>query len=256
MKKQRKPIDFRGFFKKVTRMAGVGLIGCAVAALGYEMYQFCATRTFLKLEKVEIVNNNRLPREEIIAQGGIRLGDDMMSLKLRRIAELLAKNPWIEEVKVRRYFPGTLRVEVKEREPMAVLNMGYLYYIDGQGDIFKPLNEGDRLDYPIITGITEEDTGKDPNGTKEALGGALQLVTLLKDDKNVNLQDVSEIHYDKGYGFTLFTMKGGVAIRIGKGDFSAKLSRLGRVYQELQANLTGVEYIDLDYPDKIIVKKV
>ena len=38
-------------------------------------------------------------------------------------------------------------------------------------------------------------------------------------------------------------------------DFSEKLDRLSRVYQELQAQMLQLEYIDLDYSDRIVVKK-
>lgn len=255
MKKQRPPINVRGIFRRVARAVGLGLAGTALAVVCYGLYQTCATRTFFPLARIEIYNNNRLPREEIIALAGVKPGDDMLGIRLSRMVELLGRNPWIQEVKVRRNFPETLRIEVKERNPLAIVNMGYLYYCDGQCDIFKPLNDGDGLDYPVITGITEEDAGRDPAGTSQALKGALDLIALLKEDRAVPLTDISEIHYDKGFGFTIFTVTGGVAVRLGKDEFPAKLARLGRIFPEVQGTLLSLEYIDLDYPDKIIVKK-
>ncbi len=71
----------------------------------------------------------------------------------------------------------------------------------------------------------------------------------------MTLADISEIHYDKGYGFTLFTVRGGVPVKLGNGGYSEKLARLGRIYRDLQAQMPTLEYIDLDYSDKIIVKK-
>lgn len=255
MKKQRPPVDVRGIFRRLARIAGMGLGGVALAVLCYGLYQTCATRTFLPLARIEVLNNNRLPREEIIDLAGVKPGDDMLGIRLHRVVELLGRNPWIREVKVRRNFPETLRIEVREREPLAIVNMGYLYYCDVNGDIFKPLNDGDGLDYPVITGITEEDAGRDPAGTRQALKGALDLIALLKGDRSVPLEDISELHFDKGFGFTIFTARGGVAVRLGKDDFPAKLARLGRIFPDLQGTLLSLEYIDLDYPDKIIVKK-
>jgi cell division septal protein FtsQ len=176
-------------------------------------------------------------------------------MKLKRVGEQLQKNPWAEKVKVRRYFPHTLAIEISEREPVAIVNMGYLYYLDKKGEIFKPLNEGDRLDYPVLTGINEEDMGKDPAGARDALKGALALMALLKGVQFPALADISEIHYDKGYGFTLFTVQGGVPVKLGNSAFGEKLARLARIYPGLQAQMPTLEYIDLDYNDKIIVKK-
>jgi cell division protein FtsQ len=255
LKRQRKPINFRGFFKKAARLAGGIIVVALVVVVGVELYGVLAHTTFLRLERIDVGQLQRLSRENVIALAGVKPGDDMLAMKLRRIGEQLQKNPWVEKVKVRRYFPHTLAIEITEREPVAVVNMGYLYYLDKKGEVFKPLIEGDRLDYPVLTGINEEDMGKDPVGTREALRGALVLLGLLGGRKTLALADISEIHYDKGYGFTLFTVRGGVPVKLGNGGFDDKLARLARIYQELQVRLPTLEYIDLDYSDKIIVKK-
>ncbi len=255
MKKQRKPINYRSFFKKAARLAG-GLILVALAVVvGYELYGVAIHTTFLRLDRIEVNSLKKLHREDVIALAGVRPGDDMLTMKLPRIGEQLMKNPWVKNVRVRRYFPHTLTIEITEREPVAVLNMGYLYYLDGKGDIFKPLTEGDRLDYPVLTGISEDDMWKDPTGSKEALHEALDLISILSGGQVLKLADISELHYDKGYGFTLFTTQGGVPVKLGNSGFNEKLARLSRIYRELQAQMSTLEYIDLDYGDKIIVKK-
>jgi len=256
LKKQRKPINYRSFFKKAARLAGGVIVLTLVVVVGYELYGVLAHTTFLRLERIEVNALQRLTREDVIALAGVKPGDDLLTIKLKRVGEQLQKNPWAEKVKVRRYFPHTLAIEITEREPVAVVNMGYLYYLDKKGEIFKPLNEGDRLDYPVLTGINEEDMGKDPAGAREALKGALALMALLNDGQQLPaLADISEIHYDKGYGFTLFTVQGGVPLKLGNSAFGEKLARLARIYPSLQAEMPTLEYIDLDYNYKIIVKK-
>lgn len=255
LKRQKKPINYRGLFKKAARLVGGFMAVSLVGIVGYEVYGVVARTTFLRLERIDITPLKRLTREDVIVQAGIRPGDEMLGLRLRRIGEQLAKNPWVEKVKVRRFFPHTLSIEIAEREPVAVVNMGYLYYLDTRGEIFKPLTEGDRLDYPVLTGIVEEDMGKDPAGTREALRTALGLIELLKGGNGFRLEDISEIHYDKGYGFTLFTAQGGVPVKLGSSEYAEKLARFVRVYGDLQAQLPRLEYIDLNYNDKIIVKK-
>jgi cell division protein FtsQ len=255
LKKQRKPINYRGIFKKVLRLAG-GVLVVALAGLTvYEVYGVLARTTFLRLERIEVSNLKRLSREEVIGLAGIKVGDDMLGLPLRRIGEQLAKNPWVEKVRVQRFFPHTLTIVVAEREPAAVVNLGYLYYLDRNGEVFKPLNVGDRLDYPVLTGITEEDMGKDPAGTREVLKRVLDLIALVDKGGIFKLEDLSEIHYDKGYGFTIFTAQGGVPVKLGNGAFEEKLVRLARIYRDLQVQMPSLVYIDLDYNDRIIVKR-
>lgn len=255
LKKQRKPINYRGFFKKAVRLVGGVLVVVLTGLTVYQVYGVLARTTFLKLERIEVNNLKRLTREDVIGLAGIKSGEDMLGLKLRRIGEQLSKNPWVEKVRVRRYFPHTLAIDVTEREPAAVVNMGYLYYLDRNGEVFKPLNEGDKLDYPVLTGMTEEEMGKDPAGSREVLKRVLNLIALIEKGSTIRLEDVSEIHYDKGFGFTIFTAQGGVPVKLGNGEFDEKLARLAKIYRDLMTQAPNLVYIDLDYNDRIIVKK-
>ena len=55
-----------------------------------------------------------------------------------------------------RVFPREVVIPVHERVPQAIINLGYLYYVDGGGEIFKVLSSDDRLDFPVITGIDRQ----------------------------------------------------------------------------------------------------
>jgi len=255
-RKPRKPIQFRRMLKKAARVCIGFILVTVVWTVCAEMYEVFANATFFKLERIEMSRLRKLSRDEIVTLAGVKLGDSLLKLDLQHVAEQLEKNPWIENLNVRRRFPGTLSIEITERVPVAVVNMGYLYYLDDKGEIFKPLTEGDRLDFPILTGITEEDLVKDAEGTKNMISSALGLMELLKKGTVFRLEDVSEIHLDKGYGYTLFTARGGIPVKLGNKDFQEKLARFNRIYQNLTAQIASLEYVDLNYSDKIVVKKV
>lgn len=255
-KKPRKPLNIRRYLTWAGRLLGGGAVAALIGFGCYEAYGFASRFVMFRLNVIEVANNRRIPRSEILALAGVRAGDDLMKINLRQVGEQLEKNPWIETVKVRRYFPQTLAIEITERQPVAVINVGYLAYVDARGEVFKPLNEGDSLDYPIITGISEDDLTKDPTGSRDGLTGAVALISLLRQGDRFTLNDVSELHFDKGYGFTLFTTQGGVPVRLGPDGYGEKLGRLARIYRDLQPQLLTFEYIDLNYGDKIIVKRV
>jgi cell division protein FtsQ len=118
------------------------------------------------------------------------------------------------------------------------------------------LTEGDRLDFPVLTGITEDELARDQAGTRALLKRARDLIAMLSVRKSFGLDNISEIHCDPGYGFTLFTAQGGVPIKLGNSDFDEKLGRLAKIYPGLQPQMPMLAYIDLDYGDRIIVKKV
>ena len=53
----------------------------------------------------------------------------------------------------------------------------------------------------------------------------------------------------------MFTASGALPVRIGSGDFAAKLERFARIYRELMAQRPSLHYIDLDYSDRIVIKR-
>ncbi len=222
----------------------------------YHAYRGLSRIILFKLDTIEVTGNRTIDRREVIALANVSPGDDLIKVSLGKIGEQLEKNPWIESVRVKRYFPHTLTMKVTEREPLAIINVGYLAYIDAKGAVFKPLNDGDSLNYPIITGVTEDDLATDPTEAKRVLQETIKLIALLKQGELFRLDDVSELHYDKGFGFTLFTVQGGIPVRLGTDGYGDKLYRLARIFKELQPQMLTLEYIDLNYTDKIIVKKV
>jgi cell division septal protein FtsQ len=252
---QRKPIEWRKYLRPLGAIA-LGIAGVSLAAgVVYLGFRIVGSTTFFRLNTIEVASAKRLSREDILALSGAQPGQDLARMNLKRMGEQLALNPWVETVRIHRYFPDRLSISVSEREPLAVVNMGFIYYLDRKGNVFKVLNQGDRLDYPVVTGFSEEDLNNNPAGTRAALKTTCELLGILREKGAFILADVSEIHYDKGYGFTLFTASGALPVKIGSGDFAAKIDRFARIYKDLMAQRASLHYIDLDYVDKIIVKK-
>ena len=255
VKIQRKPIEW-GKYLRPLRAVSLALAGISIiAGILYDGYRAFESATFFKIKNIEVSRAKHLNREEILALAGVETGQNLARKNLKQMGEQLSQNPWIETVRINRYLPDRLTISVTEREPLAIVNMSYIYYLDKKGTIFKVLNQGDKLDYPVITGFSEDDLSSNPAGTGEALKTTCELLGILREKGAFILADVSEIHYDKGYGFTLFTSAGGLPIKVGSGDFDAKIDRFARIYRELMVQRSSLHYIDLDYNDKIIVKK-
>ncbi|MBW4054630.1 MAG: FtsQ-type POTRA domain-containing protein [Proteobacteria bacterium] len=255
VKVQRKPLDLKKHLRLIKVVAtGLGAL-ILMSGIAYGGYRAITSVTLFSLKSIEVSNVKHLTREEILGLAGLEPGKDLLRMNLKSMGEHILQNPWVETVRINRYFPDTVSIAITEREPVAIVNMGFIYYLDKKGNIFKVLNQGDKLDYPVITGFSEEDLGSDPKGTREALEATCDLLNILHEKGALILADVSEIHYDKGYGFTLFTASGALPVKVGSEDFPAKVERFARIYRDLMVQLPSISYIDLDYNDKIIVKK-
>lgn len=255
VKIQRTPRDFKKFLRPLKAAATWLTVVVLVSSVLYGCYRAISRVTLFSLKSIEVSNCTHITREEILDLGEIEPGKDLCRMNLKRMGEHILQNPWVETVCINRYFPDTISITINERQPVAIINMGFIYYLDKKGTIFKVLNQGDKLDFPVVTGFNEEEMVGDPQGTKEALESTCELLNILREKGAFILADVSEIHYDKGYGFTLFTASGALPVKVGSGDFSAKIERFARIYRDLVVQLPAIHYIDLDFSDKIIVKK-
>lgn len=255
LKVKKEPIDLRKYLLPLIRIGSRAGILVLIGGLFAATVHTLSKATSFPVQKIETRGMQRLTHDEIVTLTGVTAGQNLLALRLKTIGQQVLSNPWVASVQVQRFFPGTIAVTITERRPVAVINMGLLYYLDDRGEPFKPLNFGDSLDFPVVSGIDEEDLNNDPTVIKDALKTASELIAALKQHGSFILADVSEIHYDRGHGFTLYTTAGALPVKIGTDDFDKKLQRFARIYQNLMTQQPGLQYIDLDYSDRIVVKK-
>ena len=122
------------------------------------------------------------------------------------------------------------------------------------GTVFKPLEMGEKINFPLLTGMEQKDILKNPEETRLLLAGAVKLAESLRSRTAFNLEKLSEIHIDPLQGYELMTLQGGVPVKIGFDDFEPKLTRLERIYSEIESRLSVTQYIDLNAADRVIVK--
>ena len=257
LKREKQPRDWK---KLGQRLLGVGLLlGKLAIAVLLVGGAFLAGRTifhsdFFAVAQVHVENLHRLDADDVIALSDIKRGVNIFDLDLEAIGRKIAENPWVAEADVRRVFPREVVITVRERDPKAIIDLGYLYYVDGDGEIFKVLSGTDRLDYPALTGLDRRFLLEHPEEAHSLLKGAMDLLAQIAQRRVFSLAEVSELHIDQDEGYSVTTLRAGVPIRLGFDNFAGKLDHLERIYPELQKRLAGLQYIDLNVADRVIVK--
>jgi len=257
LKREKQPLDWR---KLLHRGLGVTLLlGKLALVILLVGAAFLAGRTvfhsdYFAVAAIRVENLHRLQEDDVVGLSDIRPGVNIFDLDLEAIGRKIAENPWVAAAEVRRVFPREVVISVQEREPRAIINLGYLYYVDGNGEIFKVLSGEDRLNYPALTGIDRKFLLDNPGEAHALLRDAMNLLGELAGRRVFTLDEISEVHLDREDGLSIHTLVAGVPVRMGFRDFRSKLDRLERIYPELQGRLTGLKYIDLNVTDRVIVK--
>ena len=214
------------------------VVVCAAAVL--------ALTLFFKVESVEVTGNSRYSAQEIQDACGVSLGDNLYLLsKPDMVQRLHQRLPYIDEVRITRSLPNTLRVQVTEFTTVyAVEQEGTVWLLTSGGKIVETAAE--RGDTPIIDGceLLAPSLGGDVSFALElqnrqeslfALLTALESAELTGDVRAIHLGDPTVLSMDYTERFTVEMPYGA--------DYPRLLRYLTLVIEELETNLTGV--IDL-----------
>jgi cell division protein FtsQ len=223
--------------------------------LGFTSYRYFQHSGQLNIGEVKIMGCMNIVESELLNLAKVDFRSNLINLDLQEMSRRLAQHPWVEKANVRRDFSGkALIIEVQERVPRALILLDDLYLMDRNGEIFKKAEAKEKLDFPILTGLNLPECKQKEPRAMELLQQAMGFLDHMEGRKIFTIREISEIHLSKKNGLTLYTLNGGVPIRLGAGDFADKLNRLEKVLPDLRSKLKQVEYLALNYPKKVVVK--
>ena len=119
-----------------------------------------ASSQVFKVRNVLVVGNRNLHKEEVIAQSGVQIGDNLFSLSDAELKKRLEKNRYIEYVGHEFDYRGTLTLRINERLGMGVVNaLGLYYVLDASGMVLECAGSTfpDTVAGPKISGFSMDD---------------------------------------------------------------------------------------------------
>ena len=227
----------------------------SLTVLGFTAYRYFQHTAGLNVGEIKIMGCLNATETELLNLARIDFKASLMNLDLKEVSERLAQHPWVEKTKVRRDWSRmALIIEVQERVPFALILLDDLYLVDRLGEVFKKAGPKDRLDLPVLTGLQYREVQEREKGAMGLILQALELLRLLGERKVLTPQQISEVHLSKKKGLTLFILEGGMPIHVGLGKLHEKIGCLEKVLPDVQRKYKNVEYVDLNYPKKVVVK--
>ena len=224
------------------------VIGLVLMSLVFvSLYQYLIRSPYLRLERIVFSGVDEEMRSELVHLAGLTPDLSLLTIDLKEIKRRMEKHPWIRFVKPEKRFPHTLAIKVEKEEPLALVVMDKLYFMNRWGNIFKEADPMGKLDYPLITGVSMNNADR-----KKYLLRVSHVLNILSNEKSPwSLNDLSEVHVERDGNLSLyFTSFPGVIQTSGR-DFGFKLGDLKKVVEHLKR--TGrtrmVRGINLNYHD-------
>jgi cell division protein FtsQ len=206
-----------------------------------------AFKSAFAVHTIVFAGNTRLSDDELRTLSGLRGGENLLTLSDRALVRKMAESRWIESVSIRKELPDKIILKIRETRPFALLDMrGRLFLVDDRGTMLEKLKEGAVPFLPVISG--------NPFSEKEAFSEAIRLAMAIKDTGISTRKDHVEIIAHKPE--ELAANLDGILVKIGTGDYEEKLARLIQVENEIRKRQIPVDYIDLRFANKVVVKPV
>ena len=180
----------------------------------------------LPVKAVEVTGASRLTTQSVLASAAVPAGATLPKLPKSQILARLSANPWVAEASLTRSLPGTVKITIVERTPVALVDAGgaELWLISSDGHWLARRSKEDTIAVPTV----REAPGAVPIAGKatasKELKNALAVITGLSPELRGRVKTVSASTVDK----TSLTLTDGIQVFVGSAEQIAKKDQLVR----------------------------
>lgn len=203
----------------------------------------------LIVRHIVITGNKNITEQQIRNALALKEGSSIIYPGSKTLYERLKKISWVKDVVIRKDLNGTLTIHIKESTPVAIAMANEkAYLIDYEGQVLEDFTEklkDNQIFLPLLKDI-------DPFTNKDTLQSAVALLNFINSKGVIKSKDEITITGTQPDNLTI-TMNN-IRIIIGNGDLENKFAKYIIVNSEIQRRGLNVQYVDLRFPDKVIVK--
>jgi cell division protein FtsQ len=211
----------------------------------------------LKVKRVTIEGNRIVETAEITQLIKVPKNTQLQDVDLAAVRRDILSHHFIKDVVVERDLPATLKVTVKERVPLAIINSAEILYLDEDGVVLPHSMSKQLFDLPVLTGMPEGVTLTPGATIKHAdIQEALEILATSKLVNKELYHMISEVRLRNGGDVVLYAAEWGVPIIFGRGQIADKLVRLESFWNTVvnERGSENLQYVDLRFDDQVVVR--
>lgn len=245
---RKKRRDWGRLFLRIlkSRLFQVSLLAVVLIVVSYflSIYLYGVLKRELSLRYLVVAGNTHLSDREVLSLMKVRRGDSLLDISSEDLRRQLLRSPWIKSALIRKELPHTLIIKLKEASPVAILKKAKsLYLVDREGVLLEKITRSPSF-LPVI----------DLKGTgKRLYKQTLLLARVVRSMEFFNDRDV----IITGRRPEDISIKvDGLLIKVGSGQYTEKLRHLIALSDRIHRIKIPVEYVDLRFKKKLIIKPV
>jgi cell division protein FtsQ len=225
---------------------------------------FIAPEMLITKVQVYCSRDFQLTNADIIKIADIREKEYFFSVNTGVIEGKLLKNPLIKDIRVEKLFPGTLKIFITERSPLALSlvqmgNRSVPVMIDNEGVVFEIGKSVTDYTMPVISGLKFRDLKL---GVKlpSALCEYFSDLKVLQDTSPLLFNQISELKFvrknSSDYEVLLYPLNGNIRIRTGADIDEGLLKQIFVVLDIIEKKGIESDMEELDFRSGQVVYRV
>lgn len=246
--------------KTATRLAWAGLallllfFGGVVVAAAYHYGEHSWRFRIESSDDIEISGLGNVTRSQIVEVMGGDIGRNVFFVPLSQRKKQLEQIPWVESASVMRFVPNRLKIEIRERTPVAFARVGSkISLIDANGVLMELPTTGRRkFSFPVVLGMNLGE----PQSTRTArMKTYNQLISDLDSSGAHYSQNLSEVDLSDVEDVKVLADDAGgqVLVHLGSSDFLDRFKIYVTHVQEWRQQFSRLDSVDLRYEHQIVV---
>lgn len=215
---------------------------------------FFFTSDFFRLHAVEIEGMEHVKGPELVAFSELQWGRHLWLLDLRKYHDRIVQMLWVEDVRLSKIYPGTLKVEIRERHPsicVASADAPAVWYgADREGLVLLKMPDDLVAGYPRL--ILDDKIVKGSLLDRERINEVLDFIALLPS----GLREKVGVFMLDGGGYLSFhyrPLTKDIEVKVGRPEqMKEKLEIFSSMIEQMKGSLQYIEYIDLRYSEPVV----
>ena len=229
------------------------LLLCTIVSGGKVGWDYIKTLPAFKVKEIIILGNKKTTQKEILYLSGLEPEENIFSFSLSGVKKSIEYHPWVRSARIRKELPDRVVIEIKEEEPVAIICLGELYYLNPELKIFKKLIPEDSLEYPIFTGITYQQL-KDPSlPFQEWVRKGVEIWEIAQKSALISTKEISEFHLHPEIGMSL-VLESGPEVLLGGKNLVERFKKLLELKLELGRDFYLLNKLDLSNPERVVAR--
>ncbi|MBP1748194.1 MAG: hypothetical protein H6Q52_733 [Deltaproteobacteria bacterium] len=208
-------------------------------------YLFSREEPLFFLQNIKVNGLSQLGDKETMAKIQPYLTQNIFQVDVGKVRETLTAHPFVKEVSVKRVYPFSLVIDVKEKKPSALwaTHDGSILVLDENGEAYRFLGKDDVKGLYIISTREQSDAKSVFQETNSFISEGI-----------IKKEQLSDISYNNG-NLIIFGFDDGVEIILGKEDHKTRLKRAIAVLKDAGKRGLVIKCIDARFEKGAIIQE-